>query len=483
MLEKLAEFNDDLAQLYLDEQPVPEELILAVTRDCVIRSLFTPVFCGSAYRNIGIHPLLDAVVDYLPSPLNKGATIGKDPDNLERERRRHPVSTDPFCALAFKIIHDAYVGQQTFVRTYSGTLRAGDHVYNPLTRKKERVSRILRIHAKDRIDLEEVGPGDIVALIGPKSTHTGHTLCDKDNQILLESVRIPLPVISVKIACDNHKEEEKLHQSLRKMALEDPSFVVRYVEHAHETVIAGMGELHLEIIADRLKSDFGVDATVGKPSVEYKETITHEQRQEHRFVKQTGGKGQFAHVVMRFEPNPGKGFEFENKVVGGAVPIEFVSSVRRGVEDVMASGVLADYQVVDVKAVLLDGSAHSVDSSDMAFRSCARACFKEAFVKAGPRLMEPIMSVDIATPDDYIGDLVGDLGRRRGKVHNMRRYRKGSQKIEAEAPLAELFGYATTVRSLSSGRANYSMEMKHYAQLPEALTDQVLAEARERMGR
>ncbi len=481
LLEKLSEFNDDLAELYLDEQEIPEQLLTDVTRDCVIRSLFTPVFCGSAYKNVGVQPLLDAVAAYMPSPLNKGAAVGHDLDDPEKQHRRHPTTQDPFSGLAFKVIHDPYVGQQTFVRTYSGLLRAGDTVLNATTGKKERVSRILRIKAKDRIEMEEVGPGDIVALIGLKGTFTGHTLCDKDSPILLESVKVPEPVISVKVMTDSRKELEKLHAALRKMSFEDPSFTVRQVERTAETIIAGMGELHLEIIADRLKTDFGVGATLGKPSVEYKETITHECRHEFKHVKQTGGKGQYAHVIMRVEPNPGGGFEFVSKIVGGAIPQEYIPSVRRGVEDVMDSGVLADFNVVDIRVVLLDGTFHSVDSSEMAFRVCARTCFKEAFKKAGPQLLEPVMKLDIATPDDFIGDLVGDLSRRRGKVHNMRRFRKGSQKIEAEAPLMELFGYATAVRSLSSGRANYAMEMKHFSPLPEGLMEDVLKEARARM--
>ncbi|MBW2263684.1 MAG: elongation factor G [Deltaproteobacteria bacterium] len=480
LLERLAEFSDTLAELYLDDQEVPTELITDVTRDCVIRSLITPVFCGAAYRNAGIQPLLDAITAYLPSPIDKGAVTGHALDDSGRNRRRHPRAGDPFSGLAFKVIHDPFVGQQTFVRTYSGSLRAGDTVLNATTGKKERISRILRIQAKNRIDITEVGPGDIVALIGLKNTSTGHTLCDLDSPLLLESVTVPEPVISVTVSTTGTKENEKLHRALRKMALEDPSFVVRQVERTSETVIAGMGELHLEVIVDRLKSDFGVTADVGEPSVEYRETITRELRHEFKHVKQTGGRGQYAHVIFRLEPNPGGGFEFTSSVVGGRVPIQYVPAVRRGVEDVMKSGVLADFEVVDVRVVLVDGSAHDVDSSEMAFRTCARTCFKEAFIKAGPRLLEPMMNVDIATPDEFIGDLVGDLGSRRGRVHSMRRYRKGSQKIEAEAPLMELFGYATTVRSLSSGRANHSMEMKRFAPLPDALTEKVLAEARER---
>jgi elongation factor G len=481
LLEKLAEFSDDLAELYLDEKEIPEQLIHDVSRDCVIRSLLTPVYCGSAYKNIGVQPLLDAVVAYMPSPLNKGAAVGHDLDDPEKRHRRHPTTQDPFAGLAFKVIHDPYVGQQTFVRTYSGTLKAGDTVLNATTGKRERISRILRIKAKDRLEMQEVGPGDIVALIGLKHSYTGHTLCDAKAPLLLESVKVPEPVISVKVTSESRKEQEKLHAALRKMSLEDPSFTVRQVERTAETVIAGMGELHLEIIADRLKTDFSVRTTLGKPSVEYKETITREMRHEHKHVKQSGGKGQFAHTLMRIEPNPGGGFEFASKIVGGAIPQEYIPAVRRGVEDVLERGVLADFPVVDLRVVLIDGSFHSVDSSEMAFRTCARACFKEAFLKAEPELLEPIMQVDIATPDEYIGDLVGDLGRRRGKVLSMRRFRKGSQKIVAEAPLMELFGYATTVRSLSSGRANHAMEMKRFAPLPEALMETVLKEAHARM--
>jgi len=481
MLEKLAEYDDEIAALYLDDQPVTPEQIRNVTRFCVLRSLLTPVFCGAAYKNIGIQLLLDAVVDFLPSPLNRGATVGHDLDHPEQTYARHPTDAEPFAALVFKVIHDPYVGQQTFVRTYSGVLKAGDSVLNATTGKKVRVSRILRIHAKDRKEMPEVHPGDIVALIGLKTTYTGHTICAIDKPLRLEAVRVPEPVISVKVGADSRKELDKLHQALHKMTIEDPSFTVRQVERANETVIAGMGELHLEIIVDRLKTEFGVTAQVGQPSVEYRETISRECRHEYKYAKQTGGKGQYAHVIMLVEPNPGGGFEFQNAVVGGNIPTEFIPAVKRGIQETMAKGVLADYQTVDVKVTLLDGSAHSVDSSDMAFRTCASICFKEAFKQSGPQVLEPVMSVEIATPDEFIGDIVGDLNRRRGRVHNMRRYRKGSQKISAEAPLMELFGYATTIRSLSSGRANYSMELERYALLPTKLQETVLAAARERL--
>jgi elongation factor G len=481
LVERLADYSDPLGDLYLEEREIPEQLIHEVTRQCVLRSLVTPVFCGAAYKNIGIQNLLDAVVGYLPSPMDRGVTIGRDPDDPERICRRQPTAEEPFSALAFKVIHDPYVGQQTFVRTYSGTIRAGAPLLNASTGRKERVSRILRIKAKERIDMTEVGPGDIVALIGLKGTHTGHTVCDAGAPLLLESVRVPEPVISVKVGGRSRDEQEKLHNALRRLALEDPSFVVRRVERANETVIAGMGELHLEIIVDRLKSEFGVTAAVGEPSVQYKETITAEHTAEYRHVKQTGGHGQYAHVILRVEPNPGKGFDFADNTTGGVIPREFVPAIRKGVVDVMASGVLADYPAVDLRVTLIDGSHHEVDSSDLAFRQAAMACFRQAFLEAGPRLLEPIMSLDIATPDEHIGDIVGDLGRRRGKVVSMRRYRKGSQKIEAEVPLMEMFGYATALRSLSSGRANHSLEIKQFAPLPAALMESVLEEAHKRM--
>jgi len=342
MLGRLADYDDEVAELYLEDKPIPEDLIRDVTRFCVLRSLFTPIFCGAAYKNIGIQPLLNAITDYMPSPLNRGATVGQDVDDPGITHTRHPTRSEPFAALAFKIIHDPYVGQQNFVRTYSGVLKAGDTVLNATTGKKVRINRIFRIHAKDRKEMQEVGPGDIVSLIGLKTTHTGHTICALDAPLVLESVHVPEPVISVKVGTDNRKDQEKLHQSLRKMVLEDPSFSVRHVERAHETVIAGMGELHLEIIVDRLKTEFGVTAQVGQPSVEYRETISRECRHEYKFVKQTGGKGQYAHTIMLLEPNPGGGFEFKHTVVGGTIPSEFITAVKRGVIEAMERGVLAD---------------------------------------------------------------------------------------------------------------------------------------------
>ena len=481
MLERLAEYDDELAELYLDDKPVSVELIRTVTRFCVLRSLFTPVFCGAAYKNIGIQLLLNAVTDYMPSPLNRGAAVGRDIDDADIVHTRHPTASEPFAALAFKIIHDPYVGQQTFVRTYSGLLKAGDTILNATTGRKVRISRILRIHAKDRKEIDQVGPGDIVALIGLKATHTGHTLCALDAPLVLESVNVPEPVISVKVNTASQKEQDKLITSLQKMALEDPSFVIRQMERSNETVIAGMGKLHLEVIVDRLKTEFDVLAQIGKPSVEYRETISREARHETKFSKQTGGRGQYAHTVLLVEPNPDGGFVFVDTVVGGRIPIEFIPAVKKGILATLEKGILADYPTVDIKVTLVDGSFHAVDSSDMAFKTCGSICFKEALMKAAPQLLEPIMSVEIATPDDFIGDIVGDLNRRRGKVFNMRRFRKGSQKISGEAPLMELFGYATAIRSLSSGRANFSMELKHHAAMPANIQETVLTEARERL--
>jgi elongation factor G len=481
LVERLADLDDEIAERYLQDETLEPALLRRALRDAVLRNLLTPVLCGAAYKNMGIQPLLDGIVDYLPSPLDRGLAVGHAVDDSTTVCRRAPATDEPFSGLAFKVIHDPYVGHQTFVRTYSGVLRAGEQILNASTGKKERASRLLRIQAKDRVEMGEVGPGDIVAIIGLKGTHTGHTLCDRKAPLLLESVRVPEPVMSVKIGTASRPEQDRLHAALRKLGLEDPSFSVRQVDRLGETVIAGMGELHLEIVVDRLRTDFGVQTEVGKPSVEYKETIAAEATYDHRHVKQTGGRGQYAHVVLRVEPNPGKGFEFQSAIVGGVVPQEYVPAVRRGIEDVLHKGVLADFQAVDVRVVLLDGSHHEVDSSDTAFRLCASACFREAFRQAEPQLLEPVMSLEIATPDDYIGDIVGDLNRRRGKVLNMRRYRKGSQKIDAEVPLMTMFGYATTIRSLSSGRANHAMELLAFKPLPASLLDQVLAEAHERM--
>ncbi len=464
MLEALADYDDELAERYLNDQPIDAEMIWRVARKCVLADAMTPVFCGAAYKNKGITPMLDAVVRLLPSPLDKGAVVGNDTTEEGKTHRRSPSTHDPFSALAFKIIHDPYVGQQTFIRIYSGVVRSGDRVANPRRNRDERVGRILRIHARERDEIEEASAGDIVALVGMKHTLTGDTLCDPAAPLIYEAIAVPDSVISIAVTADGTKEQEKLGASLRKLSLEDPSFQVKFDEETRETVISGMGELHLQIIVDRLKTEFNVVAQVGEPKVAYRQTITREARVDYRHVKQTGGRGQFAHIVFRAEPNPGGGYVFEDHTKGGAIPQEFIPAIERGMKEAMEKGL--GWPVVDVRIVLEDGTAHDVDSSDFAFRSAGMMGFKEAFFQAGPVLLEPVMKIEVATPDDYIGDVTGDLARRRGRINNMRRYRKGSQKLAGVVPLAEMFGYATTLRSISSGRANYSMELERYAQVP-----------------
>ena len=480
LTEKLADFNDKIMELFLDEKEVPAELLKTATRDACLKMLITPVLCGSAYKNKGIQVLLNSVVDYLPSPADIGAIIGLDLEDAEKALNRIPSLQEPFSALAFKIINDPFVGQQTFIRTYSGQLSSGMQVYNSTKRANERIGRIYRIHAKERVEINSAGPGEIVALIGLKNTKTGDTLCDLQKPLLLESIFIPPAVIDLKVSTPNKNEDKKLGESLRKISNEDPSFKVRYNDETNETIISGMGELHLEIIIDRLKTEFNVDASVGAPSIAYQETITKPMEANFRFVKQTGGKGQFAHTVIRIEPNLGKGFEFTDIIKGGAIPAEFIPSVKKGIEATLERGILGGFPIVDVKVVLLDGSFHAVDSSDMAFRTCASICFQDAFNKANPILLEPLMKIEINTPDDYIGAVTGDFNRRRGRIESMRRYRKGSQKLNGFVSLKEMFGYATALRNLSSGRANYSMEFHQYTPLSEELQQKVLKEVAEK---
>jgi elongation factor G len=474
LIEKLAEFDEEIMQLYFDEKEIPLELLKRVAREAVLKLLITPVFCGAAYKNKGVQLLLDAVVDYLPSPIDKGAIIGIDIDDPEKTKSRCPSLKDPFAALAFKVVNDPYVGQQTFVRIYSGELKSGMQILNSTKGKHERIGRILKIKAKDREELSDAGPGDIVALIGMKFTKTGDTLCDNDHPLYLESIHIPPPVIELKINPEKRKDQEKLGEALRKLTNEDPSFNIRVDEESLETIIAGMGELHLEIILDRIKTEFGVEIVVGEPSVSYRETINKEVESNYKHAKQSGGKGQYAHTVIRIEPNHGKGYEFIDKIKGGSIPSEYIQSVNKGIKKTLEDGVLAGFPIVDVKIVLLDGTFHAVDSSDMAFQACASICFKQGFMKALPTLMEPTMKIEINTPDEYIGDVVGNLNRRRGKIESMRRYRKGSQKINGFVPLAEMFGYATHLRNISSGRANYSMEFNSYTAVSSALQEEIL---------
>jgi len=483
MVERLAEMDDELMEVFLDEGEITSELLWRAARRATCASLLTPVLCGAAYKNRGIHFLLDGVCNLLPSPLDAGTVVGVDPDDPDKVQPRRPSTREAFSALAFKGIHDPFVGQQIFTRVYSGELHKGQTVYNATCDRKERVGRILEIRAKERRELEAAGPGDIVALVGLKGTGTGDTLCDPKHPLLLEQIHVPQRVISVAVSPLDNREEEAMGRALHKLAREDPSLSRETDEETAETILSGMGELHLEVVVDRLRTDFGVKVKTSAPRVAFRETITRAAEVNHKLVKQTGGHGQYAHVIMRIEPTPKKGFEFQSTVVGGRIPREFIPAVKAGCEDAMAQGVVAGYPVVDVKVVLQDGTFHSVDSSDMAFRTCAARAFKEAFRKAAPQLLEPTMKLEIASPDDYLGDILGDLGRRRARVTGMRRFRKGSQKITAEAPLSEMFGYATTLRSLSSGRANHSLVFHAYTPMPADLALEVEKEARERKHR
>ncbi len=480
LIEKLADFNDEIMELYFDEKEIPVDLLRTAAREATLKLLITPVFTGAAYKNKGIQLLLDAVIDYLPSPIDVGATIGIDVDDEEKTQSRCPSVKDPFAALAFKLINDPYVGQQTFIRIFSGQLKSGMQLYNATKGKTERVGRIFRIRAKDREEITEAGPGDIVALVGMKLTKTGDTLCDPKNKLFLESIHIPPTVIELKVNPDKRRDQGKLGEALAKLANEDPSFNVRYDDETEETIVAGMGELHLEIIMDRIKHEFGVDVVIGEPSVSFRETITNEVVSNYKHSKQSGGKGQFGHTVMRLEPNGGEGYEFVNQIKGGVIPGEFISSVNKGVVKTMERGILAGFPVVDVKVVLTDGSHHAVDSSDMAFQICSSICFKNGFMKATPILLEPVMKIEVNTPDDYIGNVVGDLNKRRGKIESMRRHRKGSQKLNGTVPLMEMFGYANTLRNVSSGRANYSMEFYQYMPIPAATQEEVLKKLEEK---
>ncbi len=480
LVERLADFNEEILELFLEDKEVPGELLKRAAREATLKLQITPVFCGAAYKNKGITQLLDAIVDYLPSPVDKGAVVGMDVDDHEKARHRNPSPKEPFAALAFKLIHDPYVGQQTFVRVYSGSLRSGMQLMNSTKGKPERIGRILKIRAKDREEVSEAGPGDIVALIGLKYTKTGDTLCDMEQQLHLESIHIPPSVIELKINPASRKDQSKLGEALSKLVNEDPSFHARFDEETEETIISGMGELHLEIIVDRLKHEFGLDVVVGEPAVAFRETISQEVEVEYRNSKQTGGKGQFAQTQIRIEPNEGKGYEFIDKIKGGAIPGEYIPSVNKGILKTLADGVLAGFPVVDVKVVLLDGQFHPVDSSDFAFQTCASICFKQGFMKANPLLLEPVMKIEINTPDEYIGDITGNLTKRRGRIESMRRHRKGSQKLNGFVPLQEMFGYATTLRNLSSGRANYSMEFYQYMPVSKAIQEEALKKIAEK---
>jgi len=480
LIEKISDFNDEIMELFLDEKEIPYELLKDAAREATLKLMITPVYTGAAYKNKGVELLLDAVVDYLPSPIDVGAVVGTDIDDSEKTHTRNPSCKEPFSALAFKLINDPYVGQQTFIRIFSGEIKGGMPLLNSTKGKKERVGRIYKIRAKEREEVSVAGAGEIVALIGMKTTKTGDTLCDVNDSILLESIHIPPSVIEMKISAENKNDRKKLGEGLAKLSNEDPSFHARYNDETDETIVAGMGELHLEIIIDRLKHEFKVDVEVGEPAVALRETISMEIEHKYRHSKQSGGKGEFAEAVIRFEPNQGNGYEFVDKIKGGVIPREFIPSVSKGLQKTMAEGILAKFPIVDIKAVLLDGSNHAVDSSDRAFQTCASVLFKQAFAKAKPILLEPVMKIEITTPDDYIGNVVGDLNKRRGKIDVMRRFRKGSQKLSGYVPLMEMFGYATALRNVTSGRANYSMEFYQYEPLPKAVQEDYMKKQEER---
>lgn len=480
LVEKLADFDDEIMEMFFEEKEVSTEKLMEAVRNATLKLLITPVFCGAAYKNIGIQLLLDGVVNFLPSPIDIGAVVGHDLDDEEKTHSRNPSTNEHFSALAFKLINDPYVGQQTFIRIFSGKIQSGMPFLNATKQKNERVGRIFRIKAKEREEISEAGAGEIVALVGMKSTKTGDTLCDIDHPLLLESIHIPVSVIELKIQPAKQKDKDKLGEALSKLVNEDPSFNARYDEETEETIISGMGELHLEIMIDRLKEEFKIDVEVGEPSVAFRETIGEAVESNYRHVKQSGGKGQFAHTVLRLEPNTGNGYEFVDMIKGGVIPGEYIPSVNKGIVKCMDRGILAGFPVVDVKVYVIDGGFHPVDSSDMAFQLCADMCFKQGFKKAKPMLLEPVMKVEVNTPDEYIGEVVGNLNRRRGKIESMRRYRKGSQKVVGTVPLMEMFGYATQLRNITSGRANYSMEFFQYLPLPSSVQEDVLKKLEEK---
>ena len=474
LIEAVAETDEELMMKYLDGEELTKEEIKAALRKATISNEIVPVTCGSSYKNRGVQKLLDAIVDYMPAPTDVEAIRGTNPETGEEEDR---ISSDdqPFAALAFKIMTDPYVGKLCFFRVYSGTLDAGTTVYNSVKDNNERIGRILQMHANNRKDIDTVYAGDIAAAVGLKNTTTGDTLCDEKHPIILESMNFPEPVIRVAIEPKTKAGSEKMGIALAKLAEEDPTFRTWTDEETGQTIIAGMGELHLEIIVDRLLREFKVEANVGAPQVAYRETIRKEANQETKYARQSGGKGQYGHVKIKVEPNPGKGYEFVNGVVGGAIPKEYIPAVDNGIQGAMKAGVLAGYPVVDVKVTLWDGSYHEVDSSEMAFSIAGSMAFKEAMKKCDPVIMEPIMKVDVVVPDEYMGNVIGDLNSRRGQINNQES-EDGTARVTAMVPLSEMFGYATDLRSKTQGRGQYSMEPSDYQQVPKSVADKIMTE-------
>ncbi len=475
IVEAVADHDDAIMHAFLEDEEVDAATLRKAVRACTLDLSITPVLCGSAFKNKGVQPLLDAIVDYLPSPLDVPPVQGRDP-RTDVEITRAPSLDEPFSALAFKVMSDPYVGKLTYFRVYSGVLKAGSHVTNVTTGRKERVGRILQMHANSREERESVGPGEIAAAVGLKQTTTGDTLSAEGFSVLLENITFPEPVIDVAVEPKTKADQDKLATALGRLSEEDPTFRVRSDEETGQTVISGMGELHLEIIVDRLIREFGVGATVGKPQVAYRETVRKRvDKVEGKFVRQTGGRGQYGHAVISLGPNkPGTGYEFANKIVGGVIPREYISSVDQGIQEAMSAGVLAGYPVVDISVELTYGSYHDVDSSEMAFKIAGSMAFKNAMQKAGPVLLEPVFQVEVTTPEDYMGDVIGDLNSRRGRIEGMEP-RGNAQIITARVPLSEMFGYATSMRSMTQGRATYSMQFHSYDEVPKSLADEIVA--------
>ena len=474
MLEAAAEADEALMEKYLEGEELTPEEIKRGLRKRTLANEIVPVLCGSAFKNKGVQAVLDAVIEYMPSPVDVPAIRGNLDDAEHTPAERHSSDDEPFSALAFKIATDPFVGSLTFLRVYSGVVKSGDTVFNPVKSKKERVGRILQMHANSRQELKEIRAGDIAAAVGLKDVTTGDTLCDPENVIILERMEFPDPVISVAVEPKTKADQEKMGMALQKLAQEDPSFRVRTDEESGQTIISGMGELHLEIIVDRMRREFKVEANVGRPQVAYRETLRRQVEQEGKFIRQSGGRGQYGHVVIRVEPRErGEGYEFVNKIVGGVVPKEYIPAVDKGIQEQLQNGVIAGYPVVDVSVTLYDGSYHDVDSSEMAFKIAGSMAFKEAMVKGGGYLLEPVMKVEVVTPEEYMGDVVGDLNRRRGMVQGMEEAPAGKI-VRAEVPLAEMFGYATAMRSATQGRATYSMEFSHYAEAPGNIAEEVI---------
>jgi elongation factor G len=476
LVETVAENDDEMLHKFLEGETIsPAELRASLRKSTIALKLF-PVVVGTAFKNKGVQPLLDAVVDYLPSPLDAGEVKGINPDTGEVETRK-PSDSEPFSALAFKIMADPFVGQLTFIRVYSGQVKSGDSVLSSGKGRTERIGRLLKMHANKREDINEILAGDICAAVGLKNVSTGDTICDERHPIALESITFAVPVISVAVEPKTKADQEKMGMALSKLAQEDPTFKVHTDPDSGQTIISGMGELHLEIIIDRMMREYKVEANVGKPQVAYRETIRKKSEAEGKYIRQTGGRGQYGHAKIRIEPNePGKGYEFVNEVIGGSVPKEFIKPIDQGIKEAMEGGVLAGYEMVDVKAILYDGSYHDVDSNEMAFKIAGSMAFKEAARKASPVLLEPVMAVEVVTPEDYAGVIMGDLSSRRGRIEGME-HRAGSQVIKAIVPLAEMFGYATHMRSSTQGRAEYSMHFARYEEVPRSVADEIIGKS------